>query len=174
MTEPRIEPLTDTPATRAALVDLIVETVAAGGSVSFMHPFSRADADAFWAGSLASAARGERLVLGAFEGEDLVATLTLFLALPPNQPHRAELGKMMTKVAARGRGHAMALIRRAEQEALARGKTHLMLDTASDGGASGLYEKAGFLFAGEIPDFALKPHGGLTGTKFYWKPIGRE
>jgi ribosomal protein S18 acetylase RimI-like enzyme len=47
-----------------------------------------------------------------------------------------------------------------------------MLDTASDGGAARLYERHGFVFAGEIPDFALKPQGGLTGTRLYWKRIG--
>lgn len=169
---PRIEPLADDPATRAALADLLIETVAAGGSVSFMHPLSRADADAFWAGSLAAAGRGERIVYGAFLGETLAATLTLLLAMPPNQPHRAELAKMMTTVPARGRGLATALIRRAEADAIAAGKTLLMLDTAADEGAAGLYEKAGFVPGGSIPDFALKPHGGLTATLFYWKRLG--
>lgn len=167
----RIEPLADTPAIRAALADLLIETVAAGGSVSFMHPLSRSDAEAFWAGSLASAGRDERVVFGAFLGDKLVATLTLLLACPPNQPHRAELAKMMTRVADRGRGYAMALLRRAESEATLRGKTLLMLDTAADEGAAGLYEKAGFVLGGEIPDYALKPHGGLTGTLFYWKRL---
>lgn len=168
----RIEPLADTAENREALAGLIVETVAAGGSVSFMHPFPLEAARAFWAGSLAAAARGERIVYGAFLGDELVATLTLLLAFPPNQPHRAEFAKMMTKVAARGRGIAMALIRRAEADAIGLGKTHLMLDTAAEEGASGLYEKAGFIRAGEVPDFALKPHGGLVGTLFYWKRIG--
>lgn len=168
----RIEALTDTPASRAALADLLVETVAAGGSVSFMHPLARDDAEAFWAGSLAAAARGERIVFGAFLGEELAATLTLLLACPPNQPHRAELAKMMTRVDRRGRGLATALIAAAEMEATRRGKTLLMLDTAADEGAAGLYEKAGFIFGGEIPDYALKPHGGLTATLFYWKRLG--
>jgi ribosomal protein S18 acetylase RimI-like enzyme len=169
---PRLEALSDTPAIRAALADLLVETVAAGGSVGFMDPLARADAEAFWAGSLAAAARGERIVYGAFLGEELAATLTLQLACPPNQPHRAELAKMMTKVARRGRGLAMALLRRAEREAAARGRSHLLLDTASLEGASGLYERAGFRLCGEIPDYALTPDGRLTGTKIYWKPIG--
>lgn len=172
MSDPRIEALTDTPAIRAALVDLLIETVAAGGSVSFMHPLSRSDAEAFWTGSLAATTRGGRVVFGAFDGDDLVATLTLLLDCPPNQPHRAELAKMMTRPSHRGRGLAMALVRAAEREAVARGRTLLVLDTARDEGAAGLYEKAGFVYAGEIPDYALKPHGGLTGTLIYWKRIG--
>lgn len=172
MSDTRIEALADTPAVRAALADLLIETVAAGGSVSFMHPLERDRADAFWAGSLAAAGRGERIVYGAFDGEDLVATLTLLLDCPPNQPHRAELAKMMTRPSHRGRGLAMALVRMAEREAILRGKTLMVLDTARDEGAAGLYEKAGFVYAGEIPDYALKPHGGLTGTLIYWKRIG--
>lgn len=170
--EIRIEPLSPAPETRAALSEILVETVAHGGSVSFMHPLSVEAADAFWAGSLATAARGERIVLGAFAGDLLVGTVTLILDLPPNQPHRAEIAKMMTRVAHRGRGVATALLRAAERLAAERGRTLLVLDTASDGGASRLYEGLGFQLTGEIPDFALKPHGGLTGTKIYWKRLG--
>lgn len=172
MSDRRIGPLIDTPEIRAALADLLIETVAAGGSVGFMHPLARDEAEAFWAGSLAAAARGERIVFAALDGDRPVATLTLIFAAQPNQPHRAELAKMMTAVSHRGRGHAMALLRHAEAEAAARGRTLLMLDTARDDGAAGLYAKAGFTLAGEIPDYALKPHGGPTGTLFYWKRIG--
>jgi len=79
---------------------------------------------------------------------------------------------MMVAVSHRGQGIAAALLRAAEAEARRLGRTHLMLDTASDGGAARLYEKFGFVFAGEIPDYALKPQGGLTGTRLYWKRIG--
>jgi ribosomal protein S18 acetylase RimI-like enzyme len=166
-----IRPLDASAATLDALTDMIIETVANGGSVSFMHPFSREDARGFWQGSLAVAAEGKRVVLGAFVGEDLAGTVTLILDLPPNQPHRAEIAKMMTRVAFRNRGIASALLRAAEAEAVARGRSMLVLDTASDGGASTLYESLGFVFAGELPDYALKPHGGLTGTRLYWKRI---
>lgn len=152
-----------------ALAALLVETVAHGGSVSFMDPLSPAKAAAFWGDTLASAARGERVILGAFADDSLVGTVTLVTSLPENQPHRAEIAKMMVRVSHRGRGIASALMRAAEAEARALGRTHLMLDTATDGGAALLYERHGFIFAGEIPDFALKPQGGLTGTRLYWK-----
>jgi ribosomal protein S18 acetylase RimI-like enzyme len=173
MSEIAIRPLAAEPATVAALARLLVETVAAGGSVSFMHPLAEDAAAAFWAGSLAAADRGERVVLGAFDGAELVSTLTLLIDCPPNQPHRAELAKMMTRPSHRGRGLASALIVAAEAEATARGRTLIVLDTASDEGAAGLYERHGFTRAGEIPDYALKPHGGLTGTLIYWKWLGR-
>jgi ribosomal protein S18 acetylase RimI-like enzyme len=168
----RIAPLEDTPDTRAQLADMLVEVVAHGGSVSFMHPLALEDALAFWTKSLAAMARGERAIFGAWDGARLIATVTLLLDCPPNQPHRAEIAKMMTRPEARGRGAARALLLEAEREAVRRNRTLLVLDTATDGGASSLYERAGYTFAGEIPDYALKPHGGLTGTKLYWKRIG--
>ena len=166
-----ITPLTDEPRIRSALSELLVETVASGGSVSFMHPLPQEVADAFWRDSLAAASRGERFVLGAFDSDDLVATVTLLLSLPPNQPHRAEIAKMMTRLSHRHRGIASALMRAAEKLAVKRGRTLLVLDTAVDEGASGLYENLGFNLTGIIPDYALRPHGGFTGTMIYWKKI---
>ena len=166
-----IVPLTDLPQIRAGLSTLLVETVAYGGSVSFMHPLPLEVADAFWRDALASAARGERIVLGAFDGDDLVSTVTLLLNLPPNQPHRAEIAKMMTRVSHRQRGIATTLMRAAERLARELGRVLLVLDTAVDDGASTLYEGLGFNLTGVIPDYAFKPHGGLTGTKIYWKRI---
>jgi ribosomal protein S18 acetylase RimI-like enzyme len=137
-----------------------------------MHPLAPDVADAFWEGSLAAAARGERIVLGAFDGEALVGAVTLLLDCPPNQPHRAEIAKLMTRVSHRGRGIAKALMLAAEALAVERGKTLLVLDTAADGGASRLYERLGFTLAGVVPDYAYKPHGGLTATMIYWKRPG--
>lgn len=166
-----IRSLSHSDTTRDALADLLVETVASGGSVSFMHPLSLNDARTFWEGSLKAAEAGGRIVFGAFRGDELLGTVTLVLALPPNQPHRAEIAKMMTRVAARGQGVATALLERAEAEALVHGRSMLVLDTAADGGAAGLYERCGYIFAGELPGYALKPHGGLTATRLYWKKI---
>jgi ribosomal protein S18 acetylase RimI-like enzyme len=156
------------------LSGLLMETVTNGGSVSFMHPLQPEVAEAFWSDALAAATRGERIVLGAWGGEMLVGTVTLLLDCPPNQPHRAEIAKLMTCFSYRGRGVAASLMQAAEDLAVKRGRTLLVLDTATDGGASTLYERLGFTLAGEIPDYALKPHGGLTGTKIYWKRIGER
>lgn len=168
-----IRALAPDPRVVAMLSELLIETVAAGGSVSFMHPLEPERAAAFWEGSLAAAARGERIVLGAWVGDRIVATVTLLLDLPPNQPHRAEIAKMMTLPAFRGRGIATSLMEMAEALAIERGRTLLVLDTASEDGASRFYEGLGFVFAGEIPDYALTPHGGLSGTRLYWKRIGK-
>lgn len=171
MTAPDIRPLSPDAATIDALAALLVETVAGGGSVGFMHPVAPEKAEAFARASLEAAARGERIVFGAFVDGTLASTVTLLLALPENQPHRAEIAKMMTAPGFRGRGLARALLIEAEREAAARGRTLLVLDTAEQEGAAGLYEKAGFIRVGVIPDFALKPHGGLTATLLYVKRL---
>jgi ribosomal protein S18 acetylase RimI-like enzyme len=171
MSDIEIRSLNNTPETLAALSGMLIEVVANGGSVGFMHPVTETEAHSFWTASLAAAARGERIVLGAFDGEALVATVTLLLGLPPNQPHRAEIAKMMTRINYRGKGIAKALLHTAEQLAIEHKRSLLVLDTAQDEGASGLYEKQGFNLTGIIPDYALKPHGGLTATMIYWKRI---
>jgi ribosomal protein S18 acetylase RimI-like enzyme len=176
MSDIAIKPLDGSPSDRAQLSDILIEAVASGASVTFLHPLAREAAEAFWEEQLAAAARGKRVVLGAFElgaldDAQLVGTVTLGLDCPPNQQHRGEIAKLMTRVSHRGRGVAKALMRAAEEMALARGRTLLVLDTATDGGAAALYEALGYRLCGEIPGYAFKPHGGLTGALFYWKQL---
>jgi ribosomal protein S18 acetylase RimI-like enzyme len=167
-----IRTLSASPDISEALSAMMIEVVANNGSVSFMHPLEPERARAFWNGALAAADRGERIVLGAFDGGTLVGTVTLLLDCPPNQPHRAEIAKMMTRPSHRNRGIASALLREAERLAKQHRRTLLVLDTATIDGASRLYERHGFTFAGEIPDYALTPFGELTGTRLYWKRLG--
>jgi GNAT superfamily N-acetyltransferase len=169
-----IKILEGTPQVRTALAEILIEAVAAGASVHFMHPLKREDADAFWDSALAAAARGERIVLGAWDGALLLGTVTLQLHCPPNQPHRAEIAKMMTRLSHRGRGIGTALLQAAEKLAVQNRRNLLVLDTARDEGASAFYEKQGYRLAGEIPDYALRPHGALTATMIYWKRIMEE
>jgi ribosomal protein S18 acetylase RimI-like enzyme len=169
--EADIAPVAAAPQTIDALAEILIEVVAGGGSVSFMHPLSPDRARRFWSGSLAAADRGERVVLGARVEGRLIGTVTLILDCPENQPHRAEIAKLMTRHSHRGRGVARALMGEAERIAVERGRTLLTLDTAAEGGAAGLYEGLGYRMAGTIPDYALKPHGGLVGTIVYFKRI---
>lgn len=168
----QIARLRSAPDVVAALSEILIEVVANGGSVSFMHPLAQADADGFWRRSLAAADAGKRVVLGARAGAELAGTVTLDLDCPPNQPHRADIAKLMTRVRHRGRGVARALMLEAERIAIAEGRTLLTLDTAEEDGAAGLYEGLGYEYVGTIPDYALKPLGGLTGTRLYFKRIG--
>jgi ribosomal protein S18 acetylase RimI-like enzyme len=163
--------LRSSPEVISALAETLVETVANGGSVSFMHPLAPDVASAFWTKSLAAAEAGGRVVLGAIADGELVGTVTLHLDCPQNQPHRGEIAKLMTRVSRRGRGVARALMLEAERVAREHGRTLLTLDTAAEDGAGPFYEKLGFVRAGVIPDYALKPYGGLCGTIIYWKRI---
>jgi ribosomal protein S18 acetylase RimI-like enzyme len=171
MSQIHITKLDHSPTIRRALSEILVEVVAHGGSVSFMHPLTMDAAEAFWERSLAAAARDERVIFGAFLHEALVGTVTLLLDCPPNQPHRAEIAKLMTRPSYRGRGIAKRLLQTAESAATERRRTLLVLDTAEDGGAGKLYEGLGYTLSGVIPDYAFKPHGGLTATMIYWKRL---
>jgi len=166
-----IRPLSCSAEILSMLSELLVDVVAYGGSVGFMHPLSSEQAQAFWHDSLVAADLGARIVLGAFHEDTLAGTVTLSLDCPPNQPHRGEIAKLMTRRDYRGRGVASSLIRAVETLAVERRRSLLVLDTATDEGASAFYEKLGYVRAGEIPDYALKPHGGLTGTIIFWKKV---
>jgi ribosomal protein S18 acetylase RimI-like enzyme len=166
-----IAPVSAAPDQIEALADILIDAVASGGSVSFMHPLPVERARRFWQASLAAAGRGESVVLGARVEGRLVGTVTLMLDGPENQPHRAEIAKLMTRRSHRGGGIARGLMLEAERIAVERGRTLLTLDTAAEGGAGGLYESLGYRMAGVIPDYALKPHGGLVGTVVYYKRI---
>lgn len=169
MSEVEIRPIGPEAAPR--LAQILSEVVAAGGSVHFMDPTPMDEAQAYWAKALAGAAAGDRVVLGGFVDGRLEGTVTLFLDTPPNQPFRAEIWKLMTAPAARRKGLARALMIAAEGLAVERGRTLLNLDTATEGGASELYESLGWVRAGVIPDYAYKPQGGLTGTAIYYKRL---
>ena len=170
--EIEITHLSSSPATIAALSEILIEVVANGGSVSFMHPLAPDVAAEFWTRSLSAAGAGKRVVLGACLGGELAGTVTLDLDTPQNQPHRADVAKLMTRLRHRGRGVGRAVMLEAERIAIAEGRTLLTLDTAAEDGAAGLYERLGYEFAGAIPDYALKPLGGLTATLIYFKRIG--
>jgi ribosomal protein S18 acetylase RimI-like enzyme len=158
-------------ATVLRLAEILAAVVSAGGSVHFMDPTPMDEAQAYWRKALAGAAAGDRIVLGGHVEGRLVGTVTLFLDTPPNQPFRAEIWKLMVDPSVRRRGVARALMIAAERLAAELGRTLLNLDTATDGGASELYESLGWIRAGVIPDYAYKPKGGLTGTAIYWKQL---
>jgi GNAT superfamily N-acetyltransferase len=156
----------------AGLSDVLIDCVEGGASVSFMLPMTRAKADAFWRGASAAAARGERLVFAAEDAAGtIVGTVQIILAQPENQPHRADLAKMLVHRRARRRGLGAALLTAAEEGARRAGKTLLVLDTASDD-AERLYARYGWQRCGEIPSYALWPDGRPCATTFFFKFLG--
>jgi len=150
------------------LADVLIDCVDGGASVSFMHPLPRAKALEFWSGVALGVARGERALLVAEDGEGVIGTVQLILHQPENQPHRADLSKMLVHRRARRRGVGAALLRAAEDAARECGKSLLVLDTASDD-AERLYARVGWQRCGVIPGYALLPHGGLCDTTFFYR-----
>jgi GNAT superfamily N-acetyltransferase len=156
--------------TLEGLTEVLVDCVDGGASVSFMHPLSRERALAFWQDVARGVAAGERALLVAEDGTGVCGTVQLVLAQPENQPHRADLAKMLVHRRARKRGVGDALMRSAEVAARECGKTLLVLDTAS-ADAERLYERTGWHSVGVVPDFALLPQGGYCDTRFYYRRL---
>jgi GNAT superfamily N-acetyltransferase len=156
-----------------ALAVVLADCVAGGASVSYMDPFSQEDARRAFEGFAAEAEQGRRLILAAFADGALVGTVQVILALPPNQPHRGEIAKLLVHRSARGRGVARRLMERAEEEARAEGKTLLVLDAVTGGDAARLYERMGWTTVGVIPGYALYPDGQPCDTTVFWKSLER-
>jgi GNAT superfamily N-acetyltransferase len=154
-----------------ALAGVLADCVAGGASVGYMEPFSHADARAVYEDYVLDAEQGRRIILGAFLDGDLVGTAQLVLAVPPNQPHRAEVARVLVQRSARKRGIAQRLMEQLEQEAHAEGKTLLVLDAVTGGDAARLYERLGWNTVGVIPDYALYPDGRLCDTTVFWKAV---
>jgi GNAT superfamily N-acetyltransferase len=154
-----------------ALAAVLHDCVEGGASVSYLAPFSRAQARIAFEGFAAEAERGHRLILAAFDDGELVGTVQVILAFPPNQPHRGEIAKMLVHRSARRRGVAKLLLAGAEEEARAAGKTLLVLDTVTGDPAEFLYATEGWTRVGMIPNFALYPDGRPCATTIFWKAI---
>jgi ribosomal protein S18 acetylase RimI-like enzyme len=152
------------------LATVLIDCVEGGASVSFMHPLSRERAVTFWRRVAHGVAAGERALIIAEDAQGLCGTVQLVLDQPENQPHRAELSKMLVHRRARRQGLGAALMRAAEAAARDCGKTLLVLDTANDE-AERLYERLGWTRVGVIPDFALLPQGGLCRTTVYYRNL---
>jgi GNAT superfamily N-acetyltransferase len=152
------------------LAGVLIDCVEGGASVSFMNPLSPDRAVAFWRGVAQDVAAGQRALLIAEDTEGVCGTVQLVLGQPENQPHRADLSKMLVHRRARCRGVGAALLRAAESTARECGKTLLVLDTASSEAAR-VYERGGWERVGVIPDYALLPNGGLCATTVYYRNL---
>ncbi|MET0332739.1 MAG: GNAT family N-acetyltransferase [Rhizobacter sp.] len=160
-----------TQAHAAALCELLVDCVEGGASVGFVSPMSIAKAEVFWRGVGESVARGETVLLVARDGEGRIeGTVQLVLATKENQPHRADVSKLLVHRRARGRGVGALLMREAEAHARRIGRTVLVLDTATPE-AERLYQREGWSLCGTIPDYALMPDGVLCATTIFFKRL---
>jgi len=154
------------------LAQVLCDCVEGGASVSFMQPLSPERAAAFWRDVALGVAGGERALMVAEDAQGtVVGTVQLVLAQPENQPHRADVAKMLVHRRARRQGVAALLLHAAETEAAREGKSLLVLDTVTGGDAERLYARLGWQRCGEIPGYALWPEGGLCGTTIFFKSL---
>ena len=156
-----------------ALADVLVDCVEGGASVSFMLPITRERSLVFWRKVADGVARGERLLLVAEDARGIVGTVQVIVDQPENQPHRADVAKMLVHRRARRQGAGEALMRAAETAARQAGKTLLVLDTGDDTAAR-LYTRLGWQAAGRIPRYALTPQGADCATTFYFRDLAQE
>lgn len=155
-----------------ALADVLVDCVEGGASVSFMLPLPREKAVAFWRGVAEGVARSERVLLVAENGAgEIVGTVQLITSQPDNQPHRADVAKMLVHRRARRHGIAQRLMAAVDEAARAEGKTVLVLDTVTGGDAERLYERAGWQRVGVVPKYALMPDGEFCSTTYFYKHL---
>ncbi|HXA24554.1 MAG TPA: GNAT family N-acetyltransferase [Acetobacteraceae bacterium] len=153
------------------LAEILCACVDAGASVSYLPPLAQKVACAFWKRMAADVAAGTRILIAAWDDAALVGTVMLEFASSPNQPHRAEVQKLLVHPAARRRGLARALMLRAEQEARQAGRTLLTLDTRAGDAAENLYRAMGWHEAGRIPGYALNADLTPCDTIFFWKHV---
>ncbi len=162
---------TEASALLGELAEVLVDCVDGGASVSFMPPFGKPEAEEFFRKIIQGVEAGDRILLAAFLDAKLAGTVQVVTAMPPNQPHRAEIAKLLVLRSARGRGLAAALMRRAEECAKEAGKRLLVLDTCEGGTAEKLYQRLGWMRAGVIPKYALYPDGSWCDTVIFWKAL---
>ena len=153
---------------KSDLCHVLIDSVADGAAISFMAPLSQSEAERFWLSDVKAALDdGSRLLFGAFVDKRLVGTVQLVTGLPPNQPHRAEISKMVVHPDGRRRGLGKALMAAALNAARQEGKTLVTLDTRTGDVSENLYRSLGFEQAGVIPDFAFDPDGGSKHATTY-------
>jgi GNAT superfamily N-acetyltransferase len=154
-----------------ALADVLIDCVEGGASVHFLLPVSRSRALAFWRRVAQGVSIGERVLLVAEDAAGICGTVQVVLEQPENQPHRAEVSKMLVHRRCRRQGLGAALMRAAEATARECGKTLLVLDAVTGGDAARLYERLGWVRVGDIPGYALMPQGGLCSATVYYRNL---
>jgi GNAT superfamily N-acetyltransferase len=154
-----------------ALAEVLLDCVEGGASVSFMASLSRREAESFFEKTVDGVERGERILLAAFIDSKLVGTVQILTATPPNQPHRADIAKLLVLRSARGHGIGARLMERAEEASKLAGKTLLVLDSVTGGDGARLYTRLGWNVVGVIPNYALFPDGRFCDTTVFWKAL---
>ena len=163
----------DFPAVEHHLADILADGVTSGAAISFMQPHTTADGLEFWRTKVfPDVTAGKQVLFAAYLNGTPVGTVQLDIALPPNQPHRCDVAKMIVHSRARRKGIARRLMRALEDHAKSLGKTLITLDTRTGDNAEKLYASLGFEPAGIIPNYAYDPDGAKThATTYMYKEI---
>ena len=154
-----------------ALSTVLIDCVEGGASVSFMPPLTRERAEKFWRQVAADVASGGRALLVAEDEQGICGTVQLVLDMPENQPHRAELVKMLVHRRTRRQGLGATLMRAAESMARDCGRTLLVLDAVTGDAGERLYTRLGWTRVGVIPRYALMPNGDYCDTTFFYRNL---
>ncbi len=153
------------------LAEVLLDCIAGGASINFMADYSREQAVGFWRGVAASAARDGRVLLAAEDQQGVVGTVQLVPVLIDNQPHRADVAKMLVHRRARRQGLGERLMAAVEAEAARLGRTLLVLDTVTGSAGDRLYRRCGWTAVGVIPNYALWPDGRLCDATVFYKEV---
>jgi GNAT superfamily N-acetyltransferase len=150
---------------------ILRDAVESGASVNFLEGFTQSEAEEFWRGQISGLADGGRHLLVAEDGDRLIGTVVLTKAPQPNQPHRADVGKMLVLESHRRKGVGRRLLDAVEALAREEGRTLLMLDTTLGSSGDLLYRSCGWVQYGIVPGHALSTLGVPTATAFFYKEV---
>jgi GNAT superfamily N-acetyltransferase len=152
------------------LAHLLMDAVESGAAVSFLASLTFAQAENWWRSTMAKAQPGA-IFLVARDAEGIAGTVQLHPAWAPNQPHRAEIVKLLVHRRSRRKHLGTQLMHAIEREAQSAGFTLLTLDAKRGEAAEQLYRHAGWIAAGTIPDYALDPNGTPHDAVIFFKPL---
>jgi GNAT superfamily N-acetyltransferase len=150
---------------------LLIDVVALGAGVSFLHPLLREDADQFWLGQETDVQSGKTIMFGAFIDGALIGTVQLKRAWAPNQPHHSDVAKLLVHSAHRRNGIATHLMRALEDKARALNQTLITFDCSAHGHVEAFYKKLGYICVGHYPDYALSSLGVMEDTALFYKKL---
>jgi len=153
------------------LAEILTDCVNDGASVGFMAPCEWQGFIPYWNRVFNEVERGDTALLVAEHRDEIVGTVQLGLSQMPNQPHRADLKKLLIHRKARGLGLARKLMEAAEEEARNKRKTLICLDTATGSPAEAIYTHLGWERVGVIPNYALYPDGSPCATTLFYKGL---
>jgi acetyltransferase len=155
------------------LAEILIDAVAAGAGVSFMHPLSQAEAETYWHNQIADVAAGKTFILVCEEDKfkKIAGCVMLQKAWAPNQPHRADVAKLLVHRDSQRQGVASALMLEVERKAMELGLKLITFDAVAGGGAEKFYRTMGYTPVGTIPNYAYSGGGKLDDTMFFYKAL---